>query len=305
MTATGSPAYAKSPQVRLPGVPKAVQAIGVNTAVGVSWTAPVNKGGDINLFYVVTVSKTVVPCTFTANTACTVSGLTNGKSYTVSVRAFNSKGEGHSSRKVKVTPTTAQDCSYVDPYANLQGCTLNSLDASDGNLTGANLTGANLSGANLSGANLTGANLTDANLTDANLACVRVPPQLPQLVCAELTDATLSGASFSNASLIGVSSGGITGVPSVLPPQWSLVAGYLLGPDATLPDAYLVDANLTGANLSGANLSLANLTGANLTDVDLSGASLGTLTSVTWSNTTCPDGTNSDNDGDTCVNDLW
>jgi hypothetical protein len=28
------------------------------------------------------------------------------------------------------------------------------------------------------------------------------------------------------------------------------------------------------------------------------------LSRVTWSNTTCPDNTNSDNDGGTCVNNL-
>lgn len=45
--------------------------------------------------------------------------------------------------------------------------------------------------------------------------------------------------------------------------------------------AILADANLTGANLSGAYLSFA-----------------------TWNDTICPDGTNSNNDGDTCVNNL-
>jgi uncharacterized protein YjbI with pentapeptide repeats len=48
-------------------------------------------------------------------------------------------------------------------------------------------------------------------------------------------------------------------------------------------------------------LSGATLTGANLTGAQLSGAD---LTDAIWSDTTCPDGTNSDNDGDTCVNNL-
>ena len=83
-----------------------------------------------------------------------------------------------------------------------------------------------------------------------------------------------------------MSSGGIIGTPSVLPSDWKLVGGYLIGPDADLLDADLTGANLTGADLSGADLNGAALTG------------------VIWSNTICPDGTNSDNDGDTCVNDL-
>jgi uncharacterized protein YjbI with pentapeptide repeats len=57
--------------------------------------------------------------------------------------------------------------------------------------------------------------------------------------------------------------------------------------------ANLQDANLHGADLTGANLTGADLTGANLHGADLTG--------VIWSNTTCPDGTNSNNDGGTCA----
>ena len=48
--------------------------------------------------------------------------------------------------------------------------------------------------------------------------------------------------------------------------------------------------SLSGADLSGADLSGANLSGAVL--------------SAIWNNTTCPDGTNSDDNGDTCENNL-
>jgi hypothetical protein len=44
---------------------------------------------------------------------------------------------------------------------------------------------------------------------------------------------------------------------------------------------------------------LANLSGANLNGADVTGA--GALLGVTYSNTTCPDGTDSDNDDGTCV----
>jgi YVTN family beta-propeller protein len=84
----------------------------------------------------------------------------------------------------------------------------------------------------------------------------------------------------------------------------NLVNAQLAG--ANLKGANLKDADLTGANLSGANLNGANLKGANLTDADLSGASLtgANLSSVIWSNTTCPDGTNSNADAGTCVGHL-
>ena len=62
--------------------------------------------------------------------------------------------------------------------------------------------------------------------------------------------------------------------------------------------------NLSWANLSGANLINANLTGANLTGTDLDGAITfnANFTDVTWSDTTCPDGSNSStNTPKTCI----
>lgn len=53
------------------------------------------------------------------------------------------------------------------------------------------------------------------------------------------------------------------------------------------PTPYLAEANLTGADLDGADLTGARDMGQ-----------------ATWSNTTCPNGTNSNRDGDTCVNNL-
>jgi hypothetical protein len=82
-------------------------------------------------------------------------------------------------------------------------------------------------------------------------------------------------------------------------PSGSLPGVDLAGRDLAgidLRDANLTGANLTGANLTGANLSGANLTGATLTAAILASAD---LASVTWSNTTCPDGTNSSSNGST------
>ncbi len=103
------------------------------------------------------------------------------------------------------------------------------------------------------------------------------------------------------------------------------IGDKLAGKDLT--NAYLSGANLngndlTGANLTGAdftdasltfdgdnkttNLTNANLTDANFTNADLTGAILAgaNITGVIWSNTTCPDGINSDNVSNTCANDL-
>ena len=75
---------------------------------------------------------------------------------------------------------------------------------------------------------------------------------------------------------------------------------------ADLIGANLGDADLIGANLSGANLEYADLTRAVLAFANMSGANLENayLTGVYWNDTTCPDGTNSDNNGDTCENNL-
>ena len=65
-------------------------------------------------------------------------------------------------------------------------------------------------------------------------------------------------------------------------------------------------ANLNGATLTGVNLTGADLTGADLTSVNLNNAYLAgaTLTAVTWKHTICPDDTNSDAHGNTCVGHL-
>ena len=75
---------------------------------------------------------------------------------------------------------------------------------------------------------------------------------------------------------------------------------------AILRFADLSNANLTYANLGGADLRFADLSDADLSDAYLYGADLSDvdLTGVYWYGTTCPDGTNSDDNGNTCVNNL-
>jgi uncharacterized protein YjbI with pentapeptide repeats len=76
--------------------------------------------------------------------------------------------------------------------------------------------------------------------------------------------------------------------------------------DVNLRDVDLRDANLSRANLNGVNLTGVDLSGANLSNADLRGANLwgADLNKVTWSNTTCPDGTDSNDDGGACIRHL-
>jgi len=71
--------------------------------------------------------------------------------------------------------------------------------------------------------------------------------------------------------------------------------------NADLSGADLINTYLFDADLSNAYLSNADLTGADLTGADLTGAE---LAGVHWWYTTCPDGTNSQDNGITCENNL-
>jgi len=98
------------------------------------------------------------------------------------------------------------------------------------------------------GANLTGSSFTETSFQGVSLA-----------------GTNLSGSSLSSVNLANVPSGSIQGTPANLPPQWSLVNGYLIGPNA----------DLNFAQLNGANLSNQNLTGVTLGNADLSGVTSG------------------------------
>jgi uncharacterized protein YjbI with pentapeptide repeats len=193
--------------------------------------------------------------------------------------------------------------SVITPYPgmDLAGCDLGGASLANTNLYGADLVAANLgnvnppdasdlSGANLAGSNGVGANLIETKATNAtsfeaaNLtAAVAAFAQWPganlgfviangiNLNTADLTGANLGGGSFAYANLH----------------------------SANLPGANLNGGSFAHSDLSGANLLNANLTFANLTDATTD--SFTVVGGVTWSNTTCPDGTNSNNDGNTCV----
>ena len=179
-------------------------------------------------------------------------------------------------------PAAAASCPTVDPATGAvspapgagtqwSGCDLAGADLSGANLYGANLYGANLQNANLSGANLKQIDLMTADLSGANLTG------------AVLMQALLDGAIIPSATLTGVSSGGITGTPASLPPNWSLDDGYLAGPGADLANANLhgsdlTDSDLANANLTDAGLVQTTLAGANLTGATLTGVTSGGIT---------------------------
>jgi len=110
---------------------------------------------------------------------------------------------------------------------------------------------------------------------------------------ANLSGRHLGGQDFANADLSGADLD-LSTLHAVFAPNADLAG-------ASLQQTNLRGANLEGASLSSADLAFANLAFADLTGADLTGANLG---AVHWSHTLCPDGTNSNNDGGSCLNHL-
>jgi hypothetical protein len=100
------PAGAKTPGIEKPGPPTSIEAVGINTGIAVSWTAPSSDGGSPITGYTVRAKRprSSGTCTSSGATTCTVTGLVNGDTYQIEVWALNAKGKGHVSAKVNGTP---------------------------------------------------------------------------------------------------------------------------------------------------------------------------------------------------------
>ena len=85
-----------------PSAPSALTLVAQNGAIKASWTAGANGGSAIT-GYTATATPGDLTCT-TAGTTCTISGLTNGTSYSVKVAATNVVGTGPQTAAQSATP---------------------------------------------------------------------------------------------------------------------------------------------------------------------------------------------------------
>ena len=103
----------------MPGAPTLISATAGNGQVSLAWSAPSNGGAAI-ASYRATARPAALSCT-TAGLGCTITGLTNGTSYSFTVTATNSVGTGPASNGMAATP--------VAPATVPGAPTVNSADA--------------------------------------------------------------------------------------------------------------------------------------------------------------------------------
>ncbi|HJR78499.1 MAG TPA: pentapeptide repeat-containing protein, partial [Anaerolineales bacterium] len=191
------------------------------------------------------------------------------------------------------------------PFADLRNC---------------DLSGRNMEGVDLSNADLSGANLDDASLFTSNLVAARFDNA--SLLNTNLEDGYAPGASFINADLRGANlyfaffrGGDLSGAN--FSNNWlnsvdfeSSILQNAVFTGSALSGVDMRNSDLRGADLSLTTLWYVSLGNADLRDANLLGAERRTgthLTGATWGNTTCSDGSNSDdNDGDnfTCESNF-
>jgi uncharacterized protein YjbI with pentapeptide repeats len=162
--------------------------------------------------------------------------------------------------------TLSNRCTIHAPYHKV-GCHLIGADLANDDLSGVDFRNIDMHDSDLSFGHHPNADFSHANLANSDLA-------YSVLDGSRFTGANLDNANFQNTSLIGVSSGGITGTNVLLPSDWQLTAGYLVGPSADLRNAQLTNADLNHAQLMYAQLAYSTLAGSNLAGSDLRGSDI-------------------------------
>jgi hypothetical protein len=105
-SAPSSPSASVTPR-NIPSPPTTVAGTAGNGQAVITWAVPATNGGAAITAYTVTASPGGATCATTGALTCTVTGLTNGSSYTFTVTATNVAGNSSASApSASVTPLT-------------------------------------------------------------------------------------------------------------------------------------------------------------------------------------------------------
>ncbi len=186
------------------------------------------------------------------------------------------------------------------------GCTFNDFQDLGDRFKGKDLSSAYLPSAHFGAfTDLSGTNFTDAQLAAARFNQVLLTGanfHHANLVETIIESSTLDNTDFSNTYYS--ANGGL----SLMNNQGSNTNFSNANlPNARFNSSVLSNASFAAATLTSADFGQTDLSGSDFTNTNLSGAvnlESATLIGVIWSNTTCPDGTNSNANGGSCAGHL-
>lgn len=244
-------------------------------------------GGDTNLIHA---------CVKTSNGSITIVGANDTCGSNETALDWNIQGiqgppgQGGSSGLVCIACLTVDILHRINE-ADLTGVNFNDANLahsilSNNDISGSSFVYAVLSGVDLTGVNATGVDFSHVNLYGATLSNADLSNTIfiAATLNSSIHNAEADNANFSNSNMRGVDL------------RNSNLSGSIMT-NVNLLQSYLVEANFLNVDLTNANLTEANFTGAINVDTTI-------RTGVIWSNTTCPDGTNSDDNGGTCEGHL-
>lgn len=205
---------------------------------------------------------------------------------------------------------------------NFTTANLSNAKFSDADLTGTNFTGSNLQqtrfinndlrSATINNTNIDEASFNNCNLSGKDFATITLGRPffqsqtdmtntkfLGKTFDPEFAGANLSGADFTGATFINNGQIGKTLDHTNFTNTHFLPDGPISLGGATGQQTNFTGADLTNVDMRGVQFVSPNFTNANLTGVGIDQNS--SFTTPIWSNTICPDGTNSNSNGNTCV----
>ena len=174
---------------------------------------------------------------------------------------------------------------------NLSGADLSFADLSDSVIVDSNLSGADLRGSFLNDSNLSGTDFSYAQLDYVNFG-----------IFANLTNTSFRGVNLGNVQFNRhISFDGVDFSDSVLAPfEFSPVFNYVNFSGADFTKSDISSGSFDFVDLTYSNGLAWVSDGAYFENSDLTGATNAVPFGSYWFNTICPDGSNSDDNGNTC-----